>query len=714
MKSPFWRRLFAFGVLLLVLGAAGVFLIPNLRWRAQVIFLLLTGKIPDIDFHHIIAYMLPGSDQSIARLVDTRNPYAVIRNQRVSAVDAKAGALLYRDQCALCHAPDGSGGTGPALYGREFKHGASDWAIFRTIRYGVPGTAMVAHDLPEDKLWRLVTVIRSFKPPAQPGAATSAAELPFRSVSADEIAQTADTSADWLTYSGSYSGARHTALTQISPENIPQLAPRWIFQFPNQSAAVIETTPLVRDGVMFLTAPPAHVMALDAASGELLWSYEHKLPPDAVGGEAGVVNRGLAMLGDAVFMGTGDAHLVALSAKTGAVLWETPVGDYKRGFFITGAPLAFNGLVVTGVGTREFDRGFIAAFDAKTGQERWRFITIPKPGEPGGDTWSDDSWRNGGGPTWLTGSYDPKEDLVYWGVGNPKPDYDDAVRRGDNLYTNAVVALHGADGKLAWYFQFTPADDHDWDAAQIPILADANSPPGPEKRLLWANRNGFYYVLDRVSGKFLTGVPFARETWADGLDAKGRPIPHVEPSPSHKGILIYPGNTGATNWWSPSFDRALNLVFVPTLEQGMVFFPSESGATDDTSAVKSWPSGQGQQLFTSVRALDAATGKLVWEYRRTPRMTDNFMAGLLSTNSGLLFGGDQMNFFALRSRTGELLWSFPAGGRITAAPISFTVNGEQYVAIAAGQNLLAFALPKAAKPGPAQAGSPSQHSLHAH
>jgi len=696
MTTRFWPRLFLFAALLLVLGAAGILLIPNLRWRAQVIFLSLTGRIPDIDFHHIIAYMLPGSDQSIARLVDTRNPYAVIRNQRMSAADAREGALLYRDQCAVCHSPDGSGGTAPALYGREFKHGASDWAIFRTIRYGVPGTAMVQHDLPETQLWRLVTMIRSFKPPAQTSASAAPAALSFREVAADELAQTTQTSADWLTYSGAYSGARHSALTQISPENIQQLAPRWIYQFPNQTAAVIETTPLVRDGVMFLTSPPARATALDAATGEVLWTYEHKLPSDAVGGEAGVVNRGLAMLGDALFMGTGDAHLIALSAKTGAVLWESQVGDYKRGFFITGAPLAFNGLVVTGVGTKEFDRGVIVAFDAKTGQERWRFVTIPKPGEPGSNTWSGESWRNGGGPTWLTGSYDPQADLLYWGVGNPKPDYDDAVRRGDNLYTNSVVALHGSDGKLAWHFQFTPADDHDWDAAQIPILTDIPGPQGSAKRILWANRNGFYYVLDRLSGKFIAGAPFARETWADRLDSNGRPVPHVEPS-SHKGVLIYPGNTGATNWWSPSYDSALNLVFIPTLEQGMVFFPSESGATDDDSAVKSWPSGQGQQLFTSVRALDAATGKLAWEYRRAPRMVDNFMAGLLSTSSGLLFGGDQTNFFALRSRTGDLLWSFPTGGRITAAPISYTASGEQYVAIAAGQNLLAFGLPKSAR-----------------
>jgi alcohol dehydrogenase (cytochrome c) len=292
----------------------------------------------------------------------------------------------------------------------------------------------------------------------------------------------------------------------------------------------------------------------------------------------------------------------------------------------------------------------------------------------------------------MTGSYDAQEDLLYWGVGNPKPDYDNAARRGDNLYTNSVVALRGSDGKLVWYFQFTPADDHDWDAAQIPILADAKSPQGPEKRLLWANRNGFYYVLNRVSGRFLTATPFAKTTWADGVDATGRPLLHVDSSPLHKGVVIYPGNTGATNWWSPSFDPAANRVFVPVIEQGMVYFPSERTAADKTSASESWPTGLGMSLYTAVRALDASTGKLVWEYRRAPRAEDNAIAGVLSTESGVLFGGDQSTFFALNSQTGTLLWSFATGGIFAAAPVTYSVKGQQFVAIAAGSDLLAFAL----------------------
>jgi alcohol dehydrogenase (cytochrome c) len=694
MRTISSNRLASACLLLVLIGTAIVIGVPQFRWRVRVILLSITGQVPDLPLHDIILFMLPHSEQSIARLIDTHNPYAVIRNPRSSAADVDEGGRLFRSECAVCHAPDGTGSaTAPALFGREFKHGASDWAIFRTIRYGVTNTAMVAHPSHETQLWQLVAYIRSLEAFRRPSGQTSSVDPSriFSAVSYEELRAIGGPSNDWLTYSGSYSSIRHSALKQFDPSNVDHLAVRWIYQFPGRPVT-IEASPLVRQGVMFVTSPPARAMALDAATGRLLWSYEHALPGDAVGGQAGIQNRGMAILGDKVFLGTGDAHLVALSAKTGALLWKTEVANYKDGFCITGAPLAYRDLVVTGVCTRHILRGFIAAYDANTGKERWRFYTIPRPGEAGNDTWAGDSWRNGGGPTWMTGSYDAQEDLLYWGVGNPKPDYDPAARRGDNLYTNSVVALRGSNGKLVWYFQFTPADDHDWDAAQIPILADATTGHGPEKRLLWANRNGFYYVLNRVSGRFLTATSFAKTTWADGVDAKGRPLLHIDSSPLHKGVVIYPGNTGATNWWSPSFDPAANRIFVPVIEQGMVYFPSERTGADNMSSAENWPTGLGMSLYTAVRALDASTGKLVWEYRRAPRANDNAIAGLLSTESGVLFGGDQSTLFALNSQTGTLLWSFATGGKIVAAPVTYSVKGQQFVVIAAGSDLLAFAL----------------------
>jgi len=338
-------------------------------------------------------------------------------------------------------------------------------------------------------------------------------------------------------------------------------------------------------------------------------------------------------------------------------------------------------------------QGFIAAYDANSGTERWRFTTIPKPGEPGGETWAGNSGREGGAPTWLTGSYDPDLDLLIWGVGNPKPVFDAAARRGDNLYSNSAVALRGSTGALVWHFQFTPADDHDWDANQIPVLADQKTAQGTEKRVLWANRNGFYYVLDRVSGKYLTAAPFAHETWTDSLDPQGRPKPLSDSSRHREGFVLYPGSVGATNWWSPSFDPALNLMFVPVLEQGMVYFTS--GPSPPA------PVG-GRAFYTAVRALDAFTGRQLWEYRRAPRQVNNVMGGVLSTTGGIVFGGDQGTFFALDSRTGRPLWSVETDGAIRAAPVTFLAGGEQFVAIAAGRNLLAFALPKARHAGDAR------------
>jgi alcohol dehydrogenase (cytochrome c) len=690
------KRLAAAGGLVV---ACVVILIPApMRWRAEVVGLYLAGQIPDIGLKQLLVDLMPGSGQWLRPLIQTHNPYAVIRNVKTTPADIQAGATLFRSQCAECHAPDGSGGRGPRLIGRQFTHGESDWAVYRTIRFGIPNTPMGPHPLPDAAVWQLEAFVRAIDTSGNAPPSAAVARGPRGAVSVpvsyDELATIREPAGDWLTYSGSYWSSRHSALTQINRGNVGRLALRWIHQLEGVTECV-EASPLVRKGVMFVTRPPSGVLALEATTGKEIWAYDHKLSsavPGSEGNEFSVTaNRGVAILDDKVFFGTPDARLVAVSAATGALQWEATVATDVVRYAITGAPLAYRDLVVTGVairGSAAGGQGFIAAYDANSGQPRWRFVAIPKPGEPGSETWQGDSWREGGAPTWLTGSYDPELDLLVWPVGNPKPDYDAAARRGDNLYTNSAVALRGSTGELVWFFQFTPGDDHDWDAAEIPVLVDRRTGAGTEKRVLWANRNGFYYVLDRVSGKYLQATPFVQQTWTEGLDPQGRPRPPSSAARSREGFVLYPGYVGATSWWSPSFDAALNLMFVPVLEQGMVYFPSGPPAAIG-----------GRPFYTAVRGLDASTGKRVWEYRREPRLRNDRlggvrMGGVLSTQGGIVFGGDQTTFFALDSRTGAPLWSVETGGTICAAPVTFSTDREQFVVIAAGRNLLAFALPK--------------------
>ncbi len=688
-ETPARRRLVIISMLLLACAVIAI-TVPGLRWRVQIVYLDMTGRIPDLELSELPALLAPGSRQpQIARLVVTRNPYAVIHLPYNTPADIAAGGALFREQCAGCHSPDGSGGPGaPALFGREFRHGDSEWAVYRTIRDGVPNTGMAAHPLRRMQLWQLVAYIRSLGVPGNSVASTAETNSRLRQVRApySELAAAQEPGDDWLTYAGAYGSNRHSSLSQINTRNVDGLTIRWMYQLVGGHDKN-ESTPIVRNGILYFTAAPGRVLAVDAATGHQLWEYVHSYK--FVGGGEGPLeqNRGLALLGDRLFVGTWDSKLIALSAATGRVLWEANVGDYP-GTYVSGAPLALRDLVVTGVGSPPgYGRNFIVAFDAATGKERWRFMTVPAPGERGNDTWSGDSWRKGGAGTWLTGSYDPQSDVLYWGVGNPRPDFDGSTRRGDNLYSDSVVALRGTTGQLLWHFQFTPGDTHDWDSNQTPIIADLTTAEGVQKRLLWANRNGFYYVLDRERGTFVLGVPFARQTWTAGLDGQGRPMPPADQHAVVQGVSIYPGAKGATNWWSPSYDPDLALVFVPVLEQGMIFFPS--GHT--------LPSTGGRSFYTAVRALDAATGKLVWEHRHEPRSEDDNTAGLLSTRGGLVFGADHGLLFALDSRTGSTLWSIETGGAIYGAPITYSVDGEQFLTAITGRNVVTFALPK--RPG---------------
>jgi len=508
-------------------------------------------------------------------------------------------------------------------------------------------------------------------------------------VTYERLVHAANESGNWLTYSGTYRSWRYSSLDQITLQNASRLRVEWVYQMPTTLMA--ETTPLVVDGIMYLTEPPSNVVALDAASGRQYWKYRRELPK-RINVCCGQVNRGVAVLGDRVFIGTVDAHLVALDAKTGDVLWDVPVADYSTGHSITVAPLAVKDMIICGISGGEYGvRGFLDAYDAATGKRRWRFWTIPEPGQPGNETWPGTSWKTGGAPTWVTGSFDVEQNLIIWGTGNPSPDWNGDSRRGDNLYSDSAIALDADTGKLKWYFQFVPHDLHDWDATQVPVLVDAEWRGQPRKLIYWAHRGGFFYVLDRVNGQFLFGAPFAKLTWASGLDAAGHPVrlPNIDPTP--EGTYIWPGVQGATNWYSPSYNPLTRLFYLAVWENRSLYHKGEQEYTPGNRYIGSAPlidlpddPGHG-----AIRALNPQTGERVWEHRLHTKP----WAGVLSTAGKLVFGGsDEGHFFALDAETGNEVWRQNLGGIIRANPVTYLIHGKQFVSIAAGNALFTFAL----------------------
>jgi alcohol dehydrogenase (cytochrome c) len=495
---------------------------------------------------------------------------------------------------------------------------------------------------------------------------------------------------NWLTYSGNYQSHRYTALKQVTPLNVSRLKARWVYQI--QGGGRFETSPLVVDEVMYVTEPPTKVTALDARTGRQLWKWQKPMPRELRMIGFGPTNRGVAILDDTVYVGTLDAYLVALDAKSGAVRWQVQVADNKTGHSITAAPLAIDGKIIVGISGGEAGiRGFLDAYDAKTGKLVWRFWTIPAPDEPGNETWGGDSWKHGAGSTWLTGSYDPQLNLLYWGIGNPGPDWNGDVRQGDNLYTCSLLALDADTGKLRWYFQFTPHDTHDWDANQIPVLLEATVKGRARKLVAMANRNAFYYLLDRETGEYLLGTPYAKQTWAKELDAKGRPLVLPNTDPTVEGNLIYPSLQGATNWFSPSYHPLMKTLFVPVREMGAYYYKGEAVyRAGDAYVAGGERALAGDKAYGAIRALDALTGKMKWEFR----LQSPLWAGVLSTAGGLVFSGsNEGNFYALDAQTGKPLWDFQTGGEIAANPISFMIDGKQHFAIATRQALFVFDLP---------------------
>ena len=523
-------------------------------------------------------------------------------------------------------------------------------------------------------------------------AGSLAAQQNSSSISFNRILHAGSEPQNWLTYSGTEFGQRHSLLTQITPENVNRLELQWVFQA--KSLEKFEATPLVVNGVLYTVQPPDDVFALDAATGRIFWSYTYNPHPKSRTC-CGRVNRGLAILGDTLFMGTIDAHLLALDAKTGQVLWNTEVADPTQYYSITHAPLVVKDKVIVGTAGGDIGiGGILAAFDVHTGKEVWRFHTIPQPGEPGHDTWAGDSWKKGGAAIWNTGSYDPETNLTFWGTGNPQPDWDGRKRLGDNLYSDSVLALDADTGKLKWFYQFTPHDEMDYDSTQVPVLADIDWHGAPRKVMLWANRNGLMYVLDRDTGQFLMGQPFTNVNWMSGFDEKGRPMRVPGKVPTPEGSTIMPTVLGGTNWYPPSFSPRTGWFYIPMWgNSGSIVTeggrPKATGNTPMGAVNLQTNLKIDKEGYGAVAAFDPKTGERKWEFK----MNDITWAGVLTTESDLLFsGGREGYFYALDDRTGKLLWKASLGGQINSGPMSYAVNGKQYIAVSAGQALFTFAL----------------------
>jgi alcohol dehydrogenase (cytochrome c) len=501
----------------------------------------------------------------------------------------------------------------------------------------------------------------------------------------------------WLIHSGDYSSKRHSPLTQITPENVARLTPLWMFAAGVGSGRrdKFEATPVAIDGNLYVTGLFNHAWAIDGRTGTLMWHYERKLPSD-LRVCCGMVNRGFAVSGDRLFMTTLDAHVMALDRKTGTPIWDVPMADYRLGYSSTVAPLVVKDKLIVGMAGGELaTRGFLDAYSLDTGKRLWRFNTVPAPAEPGGDTWPAGHYERGGGATWITGSYDPDLNLLYWGIGNPNPLFYGGIRHGDNLYTASVVALDSDTGRLRWHFQYTPHDEHDWDSNQVQVLADLTIGGRPRKTLITANRNGFFYVLDRTNGAFIQAKPYVTTTWAKEVDARGRPIEVAGQRPTPEGTRTCPDLAGGSSFTSPSFDPVRRLFFVSARETCQVYTSSPPGKYElgdfMTAGGTRDRGGTG-----ALRAIDPVTLERKWE---VPYGGPSY-SGVLSTASGLVFAGDHAStLMAVKADTGQVMWRQRMPGTFWGAPTTVMIDGRQLLLMAAGQTLTAFALTPPTTPG---------------
>jgi alcohol dehydrogenase (cytochrome c) len=629
-----------------------------------------------------------------------------------------AGATLFTTHCAGCHGTDGNGGElGPNIATRVPLR--TDAELLAVLKQGLGSAGMPAFPtLSTEETTALVGMLRTLTPrfgtapehrdvklvdgSTLSGLVLNQSLFDLQLLGDDRrlhvlriegnAYRTVTSQADWTTYNGGMSGSRYSTLQQIDKTNVAALAPRWMFNFTSNSN--LQTTPVVSEGVMYVTSAN-EAYALDAGSGREIWRYQRARTRGLIGNAAGGANRGAAIAGDRLFMVTDHAHVIALDKHSGNLLWDTEMADWRQNYNATGAPLTVGNLVIAGTsGGDEGVRGFVAAYEQATGKEVWRWWTTPLPGEPGSETWQGTGLAHPAGSTWMTGTYDETEDTLYWTVGNPGPDLIGDDRLGDNLYTDSVVALDPQSGELKWHFQFTPHDVWDYDAQETPALVDAVWQGQPRKLLIQANRNGFFYVLDRTNGEFLSGWQFAKDvTWATGLDANGRPlrVPGMEPSVGGKRVC--PSLTGATNWYSTSFNPVTNLYYVQTDDKCGLF----------TRVDMEWEAGRGfmggsfapapEPAQRVLRAIDIFSGKTAWELPQVGRAGS--WGGVLSTVTGLvIFGEDGGALMVADATTGAALWSFQANARWRASPMTYMFDGEQYIAVANGSSILAFALPR--------------------
>ena len=540
--------------------------------------------------------------------------------------------------------------------------------------------------------------------------AFAAAVTLFGQVTSDLLLNSSKHPENWLTYSGGYFSQRYSALDKITRDNVKDLELKWVWR--PRYLDKMEGTPLVVNGVLY-TVQGNEAVAFDALTGRRFWTFEHEIPPKA--NAYLLVVKGLAISGNTLFWATYDGHLIAIDAKSGHAIWDKVLVDWHKGLQLNVAPLVVKDKVILGPATNEYGVNcWIAAYDVHTGNELWRFNTTPGENEPGRDTWPGESWKHGGGSIWVTGSYDPQSNLTFWGTGNPNPGWNGDPRApGDNLYGDSVVALDADTGKLKWYYQFTPGDEFDWDSVQVPVLADINWKGQPRHVMLWANRNGFFYVLDRESGKFLLGKAFVKQNWNVGFDEKGRPMKAPDFKASFEGKYIEPGVQGGTNWYSPSFSPRTGLFYISTWENYNAIsrkadpgpwkeYTKYSGVAPRrpiaTPQGRANPSGRPVsptfrtegEGYGAVRAVDPQTGEKKWDFK----MVDYTESGILTTGSDVLFsGGREGNFFALDARNGECIWKTSLGGTVASGPMTFLVNGRQFVAVAGGAALYVFGLP---------------------
>ena len=645
-----------------------------------------------------------------------------------------SGALQYAVTCAGCHGLDGSGSAkGAAIATIPRVIALSDDDLIRIVRDGVPGKGMPgSKQLGDEKIQAVVRYLRKLQstigrpaainPDANPTAtkasddvnavaltdSNAAQEQPVKtaagkaveSVSSGldqiDVQQTQlnqkEIRGNWVSYNGDYTGRRFSSMTEVTPVNVNHLRAAWVFHTSN--AGVMEVTPVVVSGVMFVTRSN-DAYALDAKTGKQLWHHARAVSEGLIDDASGHINRGVAVLGTRVYMETDNAHLLCLNARTGDLIWDVAYATGNRNYGATSAPLIVKDKVLVGTsGGDDGVRGFVAAYDAETGKEAWRFWTIPGPGENGSQSWPGDMYLHGGGTTWMPGTYDPDLNTIYWGTSNPSPDFDGSVRLGDDLYTSSLLALEPDTGKLKWYFQFNPHDLYDYDGVQTPVLVNATFKGQSRKLVVTANRNGFLYILDRTDGTYLYSKQFSESlNWANGIDEKGRPISN-NLIPDEKGVTVCPGYSGATNWYSPSYDPDTNIFYFRSLE-ACSLFKAKTEPFAEGNGYYSTGAERAQGKTPNARYLNAFDlNKLEFAWRSPLPGEGQAVAGVMSTAGGLVaFGNDARQFEIDDARTGKKLWTYDLPQPMHASPMSYSISGKQYFAVAAGDDVVAFALP---------------------